>query len=228
MQQQENRKTQLLVAQTFRYIYILGYQVDGTRIKFGRNNPLLRSLVGHSLSWFDFLCDRGVALSNLMGDFLVGLDQITAQAAPCLQKIHGKISFNVVLFSDFTLLDKLETNWEANAAGEPETQAGRVDRRVSLKGWGLAKSVMGLAKGNAWATAGDQAGINGIEASEERAGPGVWTGGWLGDSLRLVNGILESRDPGVDIIWMDSSRSCSVLLRSCHFVNKNMYVFLKE
>jgi hypothetical protein len=99
-----------------------------TVLEVWHNNPLLRSLISHSWSWLDLLCDWDVALSNLMGDFIFGLDQITAQAAACLHSIDWKVSFDVVLFSDFTLLNKLEKPWETYAAREPETQASGVER----------------------------------------------------------------------------------------------------
>jgi len=178
----------------------------------------MSGLVGHSFGGLDFFGDGKVALCDLVGDFLVGLDQIAAQAAACLESIYWEISLDVVVFSDLSLLDELEDRWKADAAREPETQASGVNWRVSLEGGRLAKSVMGLAEGDTWTAASDEAGINRSEAAEERAGPGVWTSGRLGDDFRLADSVLESSDPGIDVIWVDS-RCCSsgVLLRSCHF-----------
>jgi len=121
------------------------------------------------------------------------------------------------VFSNLSLLNRLEEPWKADAARKPETKTSGVDWRVSLKSCGLAKSVVGLAEGDTRAAACDQASINRIEASEERARPAVWASGWLGDNLWLVDGILESSDPGVYIIWVNSSSGCGcVLLRSRH------------
>jgi len=156
-----------------------------------------------------------------VGDFLVGLDQIAAQTTPCLERVYWEISLDVVVFPDLSLLDALEEPWKADAAGEPETQAGGVNWRVSLEICRLAKSVAGLAEGDTWAAASDETGINRSEAAEEAVRPGVWTSGWLGDNFRLFDSILESSDPDIDVILFNSSRCCgSVLLRSCHFVDR--------
>jgi len=183
------------------------------------------SLVGHSFSWLDFLSDGNIALGDLVSDFIVGLDQIAAQAAERLKAVNWEFSFDVVVFSNLSLLDRLEEPWQADAAGEPEAQASCVDWGVSLKGSGVAKSVVGLAKSDTRATAGDQASIDWSEACKETVGPRVWTSGWLGDNLRLVDSVLESCDPGVDVIWVDSGGGCGssgVLLRSRHFDNVYM------
>lgn len=180
-------------------------------------------LVSHSFDGLHFLGDGYgyVALCDLVGDFLVGLDQIAPQTTACLESIYWEISLDVVVFPDLSLLDALEEPWKADAAGEPETQAGGVNWRVSLESCGLAKSVVGLAEGDTWTTASDEAGINRSEAAEEGARPGVWTSGWLGDNFRLVDSVFESSDPDTDVILFNSSRCCgSGLLRSCHFVDR--------
>jgi hypothetical protein len=99
------------------------------------------------------------------------------------------------VFSNLSLLNRLEEPWKADAARKPETKTSGVDWRVSLKSCGLAKSVVGLAEGDTRAAACDQASINRVEASEESARPAIWASGWLGDNLWLVDGILESSDP---------------------------------
>jgi len=160
-------------------------------------------LVGHTLCRLHRLCDGKVSLGDLVGDFLVRLDQITAQAAAGLESVDGEISLDIVAFSNLTLLDELEEPWETDTTGEPETQASSVDGRESLKVGVFAQSVVGLAEGNAWAAASDQASINWGKASEESAGPTVWTSGWFRDGLRLVQGVPESSDPDIDIIGVD-------------------------
>jgi len=187
------------------------------------SSPLLRSwwwdrgLVGHTLDWLNFLGDWKVALCDLVSDFLVGTDQVAAQAAPRLKAVKGEVSLDVVAFSNLGLLDELENDWETDATREPETQASGVNGRETLKVGVLAKSVVGLAEGDAWAAAGDQARIDRIEATKESASPRVWASGWLGDNLWLVEGILESADPGVDIIGINGGGGVGSLLRSGHF-----------
>jgi len=63
---------------------------------------------------------------------------------------------------------------------------------------------MGLAKGDARAAAGHQAGINRIEELDEAVLP------WLlalkgSDGLWLVDGVLETTDPVADIVFVDRS-----------------------
>jgi len=157
-----------------------------------------------------------------VGDFLVGLDEIAAQAAARLDEVDGEVSLDVVLFSDFTLLDELEEPWETDAGGEPEAQASSVNWRESLEVVVDTETVMGSREGHAWAAAGEEASINGIEAAKEGAGPAIWTSRRLGDGLWLVDSILKSGNPGVDIIWVNCSRgSRSWLGRHCYwFVRK--------
>jgi hypothetical protein len=151
-----------------------------------------------------------------MVNFLIGLDKIATQAAARFNSINREISLDVVLFANFTLLDELEEPWKADASGEPETQASGINWGVSFKSWRHAKTMMCLAESNAWAAAGNQASINRSEAAEERTRPAVRTSSWLGDSLWLVDGILESGNPSIDIIWVDCCRGSGGLLsRHC-------------
>lgn len=151
-----------------------------------------------------------------MGDFLVGLNQITAQATACLDGIDGEVSLNVVSFTNLTLLDELEEPWQADAAREPESQASSVDWRETGKVRVFAQPVVSLAEGDAWAAASDQACINWSEAGKEAVGPAVGAGGWLCDGLWLVQGVLESTNPSIDIIGVDGGRN-GVLLWGSHF-----------
>jgi len=86
---------------------------------------------------------------------------------------------------------------------------------------------MGLAESYAWAAASNQTSVDGVEKCEEGTGPAVRTSCWLGNSLWLVQCVLESVDPSVDIISIDSSRY-GVLLRSGHFVRCEIYMWMKE
>jgi len=113
---------------------------------------------------------------------------------------------NVVSFSDFTLLDELEGPWKADTAGEPETQTSGINWRETLKVGVLSESVVSLAEGDARAAASDQAGIDWREASEESTSPAVWASCWLCDGFWLVQGILETSNPGINIVGIDSSR----------------------
>jgi len=90
-------------------------------------------LVRHSFRRLHFVCDWEVSLGDLMGDFLVGLDDIAAHATPCLQAVDWEISLNVIPFANLALLNELEDNRKANAAGEPETQTCGIDWGESLK-----------------------------------------------------------------------------------------------
>jgi len=137
--------------------------------------------------------------------FLVGLDQITAQTAARLCYIDWEVSCDVVLFSDVALLDELEEPWKTDAAREPEAQASSIDWRETIKVMIVVETVMGSAECDAWAAACEGTGIDRVKASEERARPAVWSSGWLCDNLWLVQGILESSDPGVDIISINGS-----------------------
>jgi len=123
---------------------------------------------------------------------------------------------DVVLFSDFTLLNELEEPWEADAAGEPKAQTSSIDWRESLEVTVNLEAVVSSREGHTWAAAGKETSINGVEASQERAGPAIWTGGWLGDMLWLVKSVLKSANPVIDIIWVNRSRgSGSWLGRHC-------------
>jgi len=75
-------------------------------------------LISHSFDWLNLLCDWEVALSDLVCDFLIGLDQIAAQAAACLERVNGEVSLNVISFSDLALLNELEGPWKTDTAGE--------------------------------------------------------------------------------------------------------------
>jgi len=68
-----------------------------------------------------------------MGDFLIGLDQVAAQAAARLQSIDGEVSLDVVTFANLALLDEIKEPRKADASGKPETQTSGVDWGETLK-----------------------------------------------------------------------------------------------
>jgi len=136
---------------------------------------------------------------------LVLLDQVAAAAAPRLQEVGDKVTLQVWrgLGADIVTLENVGNAVETAASNNPPAETRSVYDAVTGEAGVLVQPVVGLAKGDAGAAAGDSAGVNGLEALEEPAGPRRSTSG-VGDGCGVLEGVGSFRYPSVKIILRSS------------------------
>jgi len=170
------------------------------------------------------LGDDVSAVEGVVCGLLVLLDQIAASAADDLQAVNWEVTLEVVLLAHIGALHGLQDPvGAAKVQADAEANARGVNGGVALESWGFAETVVRLSEGDARAAAGDEAGIDGIEAAEEVRVP--WLSSlsrscWLGDVIRLVHGVLRTLNPIIDIVAMNGRLLSRLLLnwgRSGHY-----------
>jgi len=165
------------------------------------------SRISHALG-LDITCTTSLLsqffLANL--GLLILLNERATAAAARREQIRHAVSLEVVLLADIGALkhhgDEMET--EAGKAGKHK--AGGVDEVVAIHVAMFPASVVGFAKGDTRHAAGDQAGINGSEATKEGCVP--WLCIWRGRSSnggRVGQSIIEALDPVLHVFLIDSA-----------------------
>ena len=117
-----------------------------------------------------------------------------------LQEIRDEVALKIRLapFTDLVSLQQIRDAVGTNAGNSPPAQAARVHDVVPDQVSILVQSVMGLAEGDARAAAGNEAGIDGIEAAEEGRVPRSGTGG-VRDAGVVFGGVVDAVHPMVGI-----------------------------
>ena len=158
-----------------------------------------------------------------MDGFLILLNKIAARAAPSLigeeninldpscvlqqlvrtylQEIRDEIALQRRLapLPDLAPLQQIRQAVQPDARDRPPPQAAGVDGAVSRQVAALVQSVVRLAEGDAGAAAGDEAGVNGVEAAEERRGPGCLAHGVRNGGV-VFGGVVGAGDPAVHVL----------------------------
>lgn len=83
--------------------------------------------------------------------------------------------------------------------GSQPAQATRVHHLIPNEIAILVQSVVRLAESDAWAAARDEAGINGIEATEEGRVPGCCAGG-VADTGVIFGDVVDAVQPVVNVV----------------------------
>lgn len=118
-----------------------------------------------------------------------------------LQEIRHEVALQVRLapLADLVSLQQVGDAVAAETRDGPPAEAARVHDVVPDEIAVLVQPVMRLAEGDAGAAAGDEAGIDGIEAAEEGRVPGCGSGG-VGDAGMILGDVVDPVHPVVDVV----------------------------
>jgi len=199
----------------------LSKEVQGARpLRWPAPTSLLALLVRHALSRLVLLLDTAAGGRRLPVGSLVFLLNDGAAAAAAREGNVGKAAtLEIVLLADLGTLQGQRDDGKTDAAGAAEEEARSVDGLIALEVPVLVETVVRLAESDAGDYASDQAGVDGVEASEEGRVPGA---GGLGrlrvdDLAGLGHEIMEPLGPPLEVLLVDGT-TARVLGWGGHFL----------